>query len=96
MFKNHLRIAWRNIKKDKLFTTIKIGGFAVGIAACLLIALFIQNELSYDKHYNNKDRIYRVVMQGVMDGELLKSVHFQLPFAETLQSTFPEILEAGK
>lgn len=96
MFKNHLRIAWRNIKKDKLFTTIKIGGFAVGIAACLLIALFIKNELSYDKHYNNKDRIYRVVMQGVMDGELLKSVHFQLPFAETLQSTFPEILEAGK
>ncbi|RIV69528.1 ABC transporter permease [Flagellimonas aequoris] len=96
MFKNHLRIAWRNIKKDKLFTTIKIGGFAVGIAACLLIALFIKNELSYDNHYKNKDRIYRVVMQGVMNGELLKSVHFQLPFAETLQSTFPEILEAGK
>jgi len=96
MFKNHLRIAWRNIKKDKLFTTIKIGGFAVGIAACLLIALFIKNELSYDGHYKNKDRIYRVVMQGVMDGEQLKSVHFQLPFAETLQSTFPEILEAGK
>ncbi|NDV42022.1 ABC transporter permease [Flagellimonas sediminis] len=96
MFKNHLRIAWRNIKKDKLFTTIKIGGFAVGIAACLLIALFIKNELSYDVHYKNKDHIYRVVMQGVMDGEQLKSVHFQLPFAETLQSTFPEILEAGK
>ena len=96
MFKNHLRIAWRNIKKDKLFTTIKIGGFAVGIAACLLIALFIKNELSYDNHYKNKDRIYRVVMQGVMNGELLKSVHFQLPFAETLQSTFPEILKAGK
>lgn len=96
MFKNHLRIAWRNIKKDKLFTTIKIGGFAVGIAACLLIALFIKNELSYDGHYKNKDRIYRVVMQGMMNGELLKSVHFQLPFAETLQSTFPEILEAGK
>ncbi|RIV43872.1 ABC transporter permease [Flagellimonas pelagia] len=96
MFKNYLRIAWRNIKKDKLFTTIKIGGFAVGIAACLLIALFIKNELSYDGHYKNKDRIYRVVMQGMMNGELLKSVHFQLPFAETLQSTFPEILEAGK
>ena len=62
MFKNHLRIAWRNIKKDKLFTTIKIGGFAVGIAACLLIALFIGNELSYDTHYRNKNRIYRVVM----------------------------------
>ncbi|SFB69099.1 putative ABC transport system permease protein [Flagellimonas taeanensis] len=96
MFKNHLRIAWRNIKKDKLFTTIKIGGFAVGIAACLLIALFIKNELSYDVHYKNKNRIYRVVMQGVMGGEQLKSVHFQLPFAETLEATFPEVLKAGK
>lgn len=96
MFKNHLRIAWRNIKKDKLFTTIKIGGFAVGIAACLLIALFIGNELSYDTHYQNKNRIYRVVMQGVMGGEQLKSVHFQLPFAETLEATFPEVLKAGK
>ncbi|WP_228236567.1 ABC transporter permease [Allomuricauda sp. M10] len=96
MFKNHLRIAWRNIRKDKLFTTIKIGGFAVGIAACLLIALFIKNELSYDNHYKNKDRMYRVVMQGRMNGEVMKSVHFQLPLAETLQSTFPEILEAGK
>ncbi len=96
MFKNHLRIAWRNIKKDKLFTTIKIGGFAVGIAACLLIALFIGNELSYDTHYQNKNRIYRVVMQGTMGGEQLKSVHFQLPFAETLEATFPEVLKAGK
>ncbi|MDC6362181.1 MULTISPECIES: ABC transporter permease [Flavobacteriaceae] len=96
MFKNYIKIAWRNIKKDKLFTGIKVGGFAMGIAACLLIALFIKNELGYDTHYKNKDRIYRVVMQGMMDGEQLKSVHFQLPFAETLASTFPEIQKAGK
>ena len=96
MLKNHIRIAWRNIKKDKLFTTIKIGGFAIGVAACLLIALFIGNELSYDNHYKNKDRIYRVVMQGVMDGEVLKSVHFQRLFAETLQAKYPEIEKAGK
>ncbi|WP_419212800.1 ABC transporter permease [Maribacter sp. X9] len=96
MFKNYIKIAWRNIKKDKLFTVIKIGGFAMGIAACILIALFIKNELSYDEHYVNKNRIYRVVMQGQMNGETLKSVHFQRLFAETLQSTFPEIQKAGK
>lgn len=96
MFKNHLKIAWRSIKKDKLFTTIKIGGFALGIAACLLIALFIRNELSYDQHYANKNQIYRVVMQGEMNGEVMKSVHFQLPFADALQSDFPEIIKAGK
>ena len=96
MFKNNIKIAWRSIKKDKLFTTIKIGGFAVGIAACLLIALFIRNELSYDQHYTNKDQIYRVVMQGQWNGELMQSVHFQLPFADALQSDFPEIIKAGK
>lgn len=96
MFKNHLRIAWRNIKKDTLFTTIKIGGFAVGIAACLLIALFIRNEVSYDRHYTKKDQIYRVVMQGMFQGELMKSTHFQLPFADALRSDFPEITKAGK
>ena len=96
MFKNHLKIAWRSIRKDKLFTTIKIGGFAVGIAACLLIALFIRNEISYDKHYANKDQIYRVVMQGMFEGEIGKSTHFQLPFADALQTDFPEIIKAGK
>ena len=96
MFKNYLKIAWRTIRKDKLFTTIKIGGFAIGIAACLLIALFIKNELSYDDHYRNKSRIYRVVMQGMMNGEVLKSVHFQRLFAETLEATYPEIQKAGK
>ncbi|UWX54667.1 ABC transporter permease [Maribacter litopenaei] len=96
MFKNHLKIAWRSIKKDKFFTIIKVGGFAVGIASCLLIGLFIKNEFSYDRHYKNADRIYRVVMQGTMDGEVLKSVHFQRLFAETLEATYPEIKKAGK
>jgi len=96
MFRNHIKIAWRNIKKDRLFTIIKIGGFAMGIAACLLIALFIGNELGYDEHYQNKNQIYRVVMQGQMNGETLKSTHFQLPLATALQSDFPEILKAGK
>lgn len=96
MFKNHIKIAWRSIKKEKLFTSIKIGGFAVGIAACLLIALFIKDELGYDKHYKNGAHIYRVVMQGEMNGEIMKSVHFQLPFADALASDFPEIKKAGK
>lgn len=96
MFKNHLNIAWRAIKKDKLFTFIKIGGFAMGIAACLLIALFIRHEVDYDQHYTKKNQIYRVVMQGVLHGEVMKSTHFQLPFADALQSDFPEIIKAGK
>ncbi|WP_324025130.1 ABC transporter permease [Maribacter sp. BPC-D8] len=96
MFRNHLKIAWRSLKKDKLFAAIKIGGFAVGIAACLLIALFIRNEVGYDQHYANKDQMYRVVLEGMYKGEVMKSTHFQLPFADALQSDFPEIIKAAK
>lgn len=96
MLKNYIKIAWRGIQKEKLFTLIKIGGFALGIAACLLITLFIRNELSFDQHYMNKKRIYRVVMQGMFNGEVMKSVHFQLPFADAIQGDFPEIEKAGK
>lgn len=96
MLINYIKIAWRSIKKDKLFTFIKIGGFAVGIAACLLISLFIKDELSYDKHYQNKDEIYRVLVEFPFEGEIRKTVHFQLPFAEQLQTDFPEIELAGK
>ena len=96
MFKNYLKIAWRSIKSEKLFTFIKIGGFAVGIAACLLIALFITDELNYDRHYANSDQIYRVVLQAEIDGEMKKSTHFPLPMAQTIEADFPEIKKAGK
>jgi putative ABC transport system permease protein len=52
MLKNYLKISWRNLVKQKMYSSIKIGGFAVGVAACLLIALFIKEELSYDQHYS--------------------------------------------
>ena len=96
MFKNHFKIAWRNIKKDKLFTTIKIGGFGVGIAACLLIALFIRDELSYDHHYAKKDRIFRVIMESTVDGNLEHDVYYSAPFAKALQADIPEIEKAGR
>ena len=50
MLQNYFKIGWRNLSKQKMYSSIKIGGFALGIAACLLIALFIRDELSYDLH----------------------------------------------
>lgn len=96
MFKNHIKIAWRNLKRDKLFTGIKIGGFALGIAACLLICLFVTNELGYDTQYANKDRIFRTVMEAHYQGEDYKSVHFQLVFGPTLEKDYPEIEKVGR
>jgi putative ABC transport system permease protein len=60
MFKNYFKIAIRQMKRQKMYAAIKIGGFALSIAACLLIALYIEDELNYDKSWTNADRIYRI------------------------------------
>ena len=57
MFKNYLKVAWRSMARQKMYTSIKIGGFALGIAACILITLFIKQELSYDKFYKDGGNI---------------------------------------
>ncbi len=71
MFRNYLKIAVRQLGKQKFYSFIKIGGFALGIATCLLITLYIRHELSFDRDYANGDRLYRVVqvyLAGQWDG----------------------------
>ncbi len=87
---------FRDLKNNKLYSFIKIGGFAFGITACLLISLYIKYELSYDKNYINRDRIYRVVQVQNINGEIVPSTVFQAPFAKTILDEFPEIENAGR
>jgi putative ABC transport system permease protein len=63
MLKNYLKIAFRNLRKHKLYAAINVTGLAVGLACCLLILLFVRDELSYDQFHANADRIYRVEME---------------------------------
>jgi putative ABC transport system permease protein len=95
MFQNYFKIGWRNLLKQKMYSSIKIGGFALGLAACFLIGLFIKQELEYDLHYPRKDRIYRVFRESVRNGELRKQVWFPAPMASVLQEDYPEIEKAG-
>jgi len=60
MFKNYFKIAFRNIIKHKAFSIINIIGFAIGLASCLLISLYVFNEINYEKFHENGDNIYRV------------------------------------
>ena len=90
MYKSNFKIAWRSLVKHKMYSAIKIGGFAIGIAACLLIALFIKDELSYDSNYPEANRIYRVVAETT-EGEFAgQGVDFPAPFAKALKDEFPE------
>ncbi|HEX7844509.1 MAG TPA: FtsX-like permease family protein [Chitinophagaceae bacterium] len=60
MIRNYLKIAWRNLVKNKMFSLINITGLALGLAVCMLIMLWVQNETSYDKYQPNADRVYRI------------------------------------
>jgi len=53
MLYNYLKVSWRNLINQKLYSFIKIGGFSVGVMACILISLFIRQELTYDRHYQD-------------------------------------------
>lgn len=96
MYQNYFKIAWRTLTKQKMYAAIKIGGFALGIAACFLISLFIRDELSYDQHYPRADRIYRAIVEYNDPGDFVTGVHFPAPFAQALKEDFPEIEKAAR
>lgn len=95
MLQNYFKISWRSLSKQKMYSSIKVGGLALGIAACFLILLYIQDELSYDKHFENGDRIYRVI--GVyQDDQTHKFVTFPAPAAAAFKNDYIEIEESGR
>ncbi|MEJ1240023.1 ABC transporter permease [Chryseolinea sp. T2] len=96
MVGNYFKIGWRNLVRQRMYSFIKIGGFAMGIAACLLIAIYIQDELSYDRFYKDGNRIYRVYENWNDNGKIEKGVWFQAPFAKALKEDYPEIEKAGR
>ena len=92
MFKNYLKIAIRNLFKQKLYSFIHIFGLSVGIACCVLIFLFVRNELFYDTFHENKDRLYRVnAARALSDGGTRVSPYVPMPFGPTLQAEYPEV-----
>ena len=96
MIRNNLKIAIRQFRKQKMYAAIKIGGFALSIAACLLITLYIRNELSYDKSYPDADRIYRVLMVYTSSGTVGKGPEWPAPLAMALKAKFPQVELSGR
>ena len=96
MFKNYFKIALRQLRKQKMYAAIKVGGFAFSITACLLIALYIRNELSYDRSYPDASRIFRVLMVYTNNGTIGKGPEWPAPLAKTLKAGFPHIELSGR
>ena len=92
MLQNYLKIAFRNLLNHKVFSFINIFGLSIGIACCVLLALFIKDELSYEKHFQDAERIYRITSTFInADGTGETFPRCSPPVAMTLAAEFPEV-----
>jgi len=96
MFRNYLKIAYRNIRRHKGYSFINIFGLAIAIAAAFLIFLFVSFELSYDRFHENSDRIYRVRNDRIYSDIHDKSSGCPPALGPTLKEEFPEIIESAR
>ncbi len=92
MFKNYLKIAWRNLWKHKTFSAIIVFGMAIAFAAALLLSLTAYQELSYDQFHKNKDDIYQVYMEEYRRDGTERTSTMAVPLAPALKKEYPAII----
>lgn len=96
MFRNYFKTAWRNIRKNKLFSLINIVGLSIGIATCFIILLYVQDELSYDRFNKNANNIFRIYFKANIDGGKISESGVMPPVASALKNDFPEVKDATR
>jgi putative ABC transport system permease protein len=94
MLKNYLTIALRSLAKHRFYSFVNVTGLAVGVAACVVIVLFIQNELSYDRHHEKANRIFRVNGEIKFGGTHYKLAVAPAPLADAILQEYPEVESA--
>ena len=92
MFKNYLKMALRSIKKRKGYAFINISGLAIGMGVCILILLWVHDELSFDAYHVNADRIYRLTIDANL-GTPMKAPVSPTPAGPAMKTDYPEVLQ---
>jgi len=94
MFKNYLKASWRNLRRDKSYSLINIAGLAAGIAACLIITLYIADEMSHDRFHEKSERIHRIYIDGQFGNNEFRTVLTPNPLKEALLKEYSEVESA--
>ena len=94
MLKNFFKVALRNLLKRKAYTLINILGLATGMAVCLMIVLFVQSELSYDRQHKNGNNIYRMVLDRIYPGRVTSYSIIPQSIGAAVKAEFPEVKES--
>lgn len=90
MFKNYFKIAWRNIKKSRVYSLINIAGLAAGMAVAMIIGLWIYDEVSTNKHFDNYSSLYQVMMNQTFDGKRGSQTALPFPIGEELKTKYAD------
>ena len=91
MFKTNLKIAWRNLLRDRQFTFLNVFGLAAGLACALLIFLWVNDELSFDKFFANENRLYQLMEHQSRDGNMSISEESSGLLSEAVARQMPEV-----
>lgn len=94
MFRNYFTVALRNILKHKFFSFINIAGLMIGMACCLLLFVYVEDELSYDTFHRNYDEIYRIGLHGKVGGQDFMASNSSLPVGPAMKAEIPGIVES--
>lgn len=93
MIKSYIKIAWRNLKKNRLYTFVNVIGLTIGVVSCLLIGIYIKEEFSYDRFNKNADRIARVTMDYSNGGPSQKVAVTGTKVGPEFKRNFPEVID---
>src|SRR5450432_3064961 len=91
MFRNNLKIAWRNLIKDRRFTFLNLLGLSTGIACTVLIYLWVRDEYQYDKFFANENQIYQLLERRVSSDQVSISDESSGMLAETVAAQMPDV-----
>src|ERR1700743_753541 len=96
MLRNYLRIAWRSLMRNKVFSFINITGLSMGLAACMLIVLYLHDQLSYDSYHTNIKRLYQVGGVFITDGKEERFPCAPAITAQNMRQDFPEVEQTAR
>ncbi|MCK5148285.1 ABC transporter permease [bacterium] len=97
MIQTYVKIAFRNMQRQRIYTILNIGGLAVGLGMALIILLWVNNEMGFDRFHENAENLYRVVVSEILGGN--EEVHFTstaAPLGPELHTTYPEFLDVAR
>src|SRR4051812_47462002 len=96
MLKHYAKIATRNLLRQKVYSIINITGLAIGLAGCILITLFVLQELSYDRFHGKAERIFRLGTKAMVNGQEFNDAMTAFPLARRLVQEFPQVEAATR